>query len=221
MNPRRPTFAVFDFDRTVTRHGTFTPFLLGAALQKPWRCLCLPVAGLLALAYVLRLISRKRLKEHMLRFFLAGTSRSDIDELASRFVARLLSSGVHAKALEAIAMHRKQGHTLVLATASMDFYVSHVARALRFDFEISTRSVFGSDQTLRPEILGDNCYGQAKAERLAELIKRERPQDVWFYSDHVTDVPSFLQASKKIAVNPSRALAIHAQHEGWTTVQWD
>lgn len=221
MNDRRPTFAVFDFDRTVSRHGTFTPFLLSAILREPWRCAYLPIGGLFALAYLLGLITRKRLKEHMLRFFLAGKSRSAIDELASRFVARLLSDGVHTKALEAIAMHRKQGHTLVLATASMDFYVSHVTRALRFDREISTRSVFGGDQTLRPEILGDNCYGQAKAERLAELITQEQPREVWFYSDHITDVPSFLHASKKIAVNPSRALAAYARDAGWTTVRWN
>ena len=35
--------AIYDMDRTVTRHATYTPFLLHCALRRaPWRLLFLP-----------------------------------------------------------------------------------------------------------------------------------------------------------------------------------
>ena len=36
-------FAIYDMDRTVTRHATYTPFLLHCAMRRaPWRLLLLP-----------------------------------------------------------------------------------------------------------------------------------------------------------------------------------
>ena len=35
--------AIYDMDRTVTRHATYTPFLLHCAMRRaPWRLLLLP-----------------------------------------------------------------------------------------------------------------------------------------------------------------------------------
>ena len=40
---RMTDFAIYDMDRTVTRHATYTPFLLHCALRRaPWRLLLLP-----------------------------------------------------------------------------------------------------------------------------------------------------------------------------------
>jgi phosphoserine phosphatase len=56
--------AIYDMDRTVTRHATYTPFLLHCAVRRaPWRLLFLPLVALSMLAYAVRLIDRARLKE--------------------------------------------------------------------------------------------------------------------------------------------------------------
>jgi hypothetical protein len=56
--------AIYDMDRTVTRTGTYTPFLLHCALRRrPWRLLLLPLVLLSMLAYVARLIDRAKLKD--------------------------------------------------------------------------------------------------------------------------------------------------------------
>ena len=71
--------AIYDMDRTVTRHPTYTPFLLHCAVRRaPWRLLFLPLVLLSMIAYGLRLIDRARLKEinhHLLLgpVVLAGT----------------------------------------------------------------------------------------------------------------------------------------------------
>ena len=56
--------AIYDMDRTVTRHATYTPFLLHCAIRRaPWRLLLLPFVLLSMLAYTARLIDRARLQE--------------------------------------------------------------------------------------------------------------------------------------------------------------
>ncbi|HKT76755.1 MAG TPA: HAD-IB family hydrolase, partial [Sphingobium sp.] len=56
--------AIYDMDRTVTFTGTYTGFLIHVArAMAPWRLALLPLVLLLMLAYVLKLISRQRLKE--------------------------------------------------------------------------------------------------------------------------------------------------------------
>jgi hypothetical protein len=56
--------AIYDMDRTVTFSGTYTGFLVHVAKRMaPWRLALFPGVVLLMLAYVLKLISRQRLKE--------------------------------------------------------------------------------------------------------------------------------------------------------------
>src|SRR5687768_11309458 len=56
--------AIYDMDRTITRTGTYTPFLIHAARRlTPWRLLLLPLALLAMLGYAAKLFDRKRLKE--------------------------------------------------------------------------------------------------------------------------------------------------------------
>ncbi|MDQ3143410.1 MAG: HAD-IB family hydrolase, partial [Pseudomonadota bacterium] len=46
-------FAIYDMDRTVTRHATYTPFLLHCAWRlEPWRLILLPLVVGSMLAYV-------------------------------------------------------------------------------------------------------------------------------------------------------------------------
>ena len=221
---RRKTAAVlvvFDFDRTVTKRGTFTPFLLFSARREPWRFVFLIPGAALGLLFLAGFVTRKRLKERMIGFFLAGKSKRVLEALTRAFVERLLAKGVRPKALEAIREHQRQGHRVGLATASMDFYVRHVTRALKLDFEISTRSGFDARGKLVAKIEGENCFGEAKAARIRDFLAEERPGEVWFYSDHASDLPSFALAAIKVAVNPSARLAKRSRGEGWRLAWWD
>src|SRR3546814_14624769 len=64
--PDRPPahrVALYDMDRTITRAGTYSGFLIHVARRRqPWRLLLLPPVGLAGLAYALRLIDRAWLK---------------------------------------------------------------------------------------------------------------------------------------------------------------
>jgi phosphatidylglycerophosphatase C len=215
------TLAAFDFDRTLTQHGTFTPFLMFAARAEPWRFLLLIPGGALGLLHLAGVLTRKRLKEIMMGFFLGGKSRAELDRLSKAFAGRLLARGVHKAALDAIRDHQRQGHKVGLATASLDLYIRFVTEALKLDFEISTRIAFHGGRLAAPRIEGENCYGEAKAARLAKLLAKEKPREVWFYSDHPSDLPSFALAGVKVAVNPGPNLAAKAKGAGWRVAWWD
>ena len=67
-----PVIAVFDLDRTITTHATYTPWLLRFLGRHPLRLIGAPVMLGAVVAFVLRLISRKALKEVMLKIVEIG-----------------------------------------------------------------------------------------------------------------------------------------------------
>src|SRR3546814_9854262 len=70
--------ALYDMDRTITRAGTYSGFLIHVARRRQqWRLLLLPLALLAALAYALRLVDRAQLKAINLRL-LVGKRRSEV-----------------------------------------------------------------------------------------------------------------------------------------------
>src|SRR3546814_5952505 len=70
--------AVYDMDRTITRSGTYSGFLIHVARRRQqWRLLFLPLVGLAGAVYSLRLIDRSRLKAINLRPLVGKSFRRD------------------------------------------------------------------------------------------------------------------------------------------------
>ena len=218
--------AVYDMDRTVTRHATYTPFLLHCAMQRaPWRLLLLPLVALSMLAYVLRLIDRARLKEINHRLLLGGTIHPrDLKPLVDSFADRQLASNIRPGARAAIARDKAEGRRLVLATASYTLYAGEIARRLGFDDVIGTGSVIGLDDRVHAKIAGENCYGPAKMRMIADWVEKSGLKGahghVRFYSDHASDQPAFEWSDEPVAVNPHDKLRRLAAERGWAIEDW-
>jgi len=218
--------AIYDMDRTVTRTGTYTPFLIHAAKQlAPWRLALAALVPFTMAAYGLKLIDRRRLKEWNQRLLLGGAvPRAKLKPAVDGFAELMLHTNIHPGALRQIAEDKAAGRRLVLATASYRFYVEAIAEKLGFDDVIATGSITGLDDIIHARIDGDNNYGPAKL-RLIEAwmedqkIKRGEVR-IRFYSDHVSDWPALEWADTAIAVNPSKGLRKKAQKRGWQIVDW-
>ena len=161
--------AIYDMDRTVTRHATYTPFLLHCAARRaPWRLLLVPFAILSMIAYVIRLIDRARLKEINHRLLLGHRVHpSDLKPLVESFAARQVATNIRPGARAAVARDKAEGRRLVLATASYRLYADAIAERLGFDDAIGTGSVIGLDERVHAKIAGENCYGPAKLRMIA------------------------------------------------------
>ena len=218
--------AIYDKDRTVTRHATYTPFLLHCATRRaPWRLLLLPLVLVSMLAYLTRLIDRARLKEINHRLLLGGRIHSrDLQPLVESFADHQLAGNVRPGARLAIARDKAQGRRLVLATASYRLYADAIATRLGFDDVIGTGSIIGLDERVHAKIAGENCYGPAKLRMISDWVKASGLKGahghVRFYSDHVSDQPAFEWSDEPVAVNPHGKLRRLAEQRGWAIENW-
>jgi HAD superfamily hydrolase (TIGR01490 family) len=218
--------AIYDMDRTVTRVGTYTPFLLHCALRRaPWRLIFLPLVIGSMLAYLAKIIDRGTLKEINHRLLIGHRVHMKalkplIDSFADKQVASNIRPGAHA----AIARDKAQGRRLVLATASYRLYADAIAERLGFDDVIGTGSIIGLDERVHAKIAGENCYGPAKLRMIAEWVEASDFKDahghVRFYSDHVSDRPAFEWSDEPVAVNPHGKLRRLAEERGWAIEDW-
>ncbi|MEO7240942.1 MAG: HAD-IB family hydrolase [Sphingomicrobium sp.] len=218
--------AIYDMDRTVTRHATYTPFLLHCAWARaPWRLALTPLAAGSMLAYAARLIDRARLKEINHALLLGRAIHpSELKPLVDSFADKTLRTNIRPGALKAIARDKAEGRRLVLATASYRLYADAIGERLGFDDVIGTGSLIGLDQRVRARIDGENCYAEAKLKMIAEWVEKSgltgKHGHVRFYSDHASDAPAFEWADEPVAVNPHSKLARLAESRGWAVEDW-
>lgn len=219
--------AMYDMDRTITRSGTYSGFLMHVARRRQqWRLLLLPLVGLAGVAYSLRLIDRSRLKAINLRLLVGPRFRRiEIAPLAESYADKVVARGLHPAALEQIAADREAGYRLLLATASFHLYVEAIARRLGINDVLATQldEPEGADH-IHARLAGDNCYGDAKFARIdgwmaANDITRDTAH-IRAYSDHVSDHPMLHFADEAVATTPSRRLKQLAPKMGWKVVDW-
>ncbi|KQN26680.1 haloacid dehalogenase [Sphingomonas sp. Leaf33] len=216
--------AIYDLDRTITAVPTWTPFLLHAAWTRaPWRLAFVPVVIGAMLVYRAGLIERRTLKQLMHRLLVGTLTPDQSATLAQSFAdsfARHIRSGARAQ----IAADRAAGYRIVVASAAHRFYAARIAAALGIDDVIATEAEIDARGRITPRIAGRNCYGPAKLAMIEAWMAREglarADAHVRFYSDHVTDEPTFAWADEAIAVNPHAKLRTLAEARGWPIVDW-
>ncbi len=215
--------SIFDMDRTITRGGTWTPWLLfWARRQAPWRLALLPVLAGAAAAYLLKLMPRSRLKEIGHRLLMGGDIPGTIvDRMAAAYADHVLACDVFPGAIAQIEAERAAGRRIVIATASNAYYARAIAARLGVNDVIATESVWDGD-VLSARLAGPNCYGAAKLAAVDAWLAREDlgTAPMRFYSDHISDLPLFDRADAPIAANPSAALRALAVSRGWPVVDW-
>ena len=217
--------AIFDLDRTLTKVGTYTPFLIFAALHRaPWRLALLALWVLAMSGYVIGLFSRKNLKE--IGFFLLIGRRipaEALQRLAKEFARLTLAKIMAASAQSQIQSEKRRGSVLMVATASPDFYAAEIGSLLGFDLVVATRQsrLPNGDYSFR--ILGENCYGPSKLRMVEKACAQdERLRNMrhsTFYSDSASDAPMFCWATQGMAVNPDRRLRKLAAKHGWPILE--
>lgn len=213
-------------DRTITVRGTYTAFLIHMARAlAPWRLVLLPVAGLVLLAYVLRLVTRGRAKE-LNQALLIGrrVSRARIVPAVESYADKVMAENIRPGALAQIAQDKADGCRLVIASASYRLYVEPIARRLGFDDVIATDHFTQDVDYLRARIAGENCYDIAKLRMIeawmtgAGIARGEA--HIRAYSDHVTDAPMLGFADEGYATNPHEPLRRLAGERGWPVLDW-
>tara|TARA_R110000850_G_scaffold44442_1_gene112949 strand:- start:1673 stop:2377 length:705 start_codon:yes stop_codon:yes gene_type:complete len=218
--------SLYDMDRTITVRGTYTPFLFRQLFARArWRLIFLPLLPFGFIGYGLRLISRGQLKTFNQRLLMgSGPKLADLQPHIERFADHVLRSNRHQKALDQIEADRAAGRTLVLVTASYELYAEAIARRLGFDHLIGTRLEVDGEGRVLPKIIGENCYDEAKIDRIEALFAAQgwlrSDSHVRAYSDHVSDRAMLEFADEPIVTTPTPPLRLLAELRGWPIVDW-
>ena len=213
--------AIFDLDRTLTRRGCFTPFILYIAIRRPRRFLSFHRILFAVLCSVVGFYQRDVIKLVMWREVLKGLPREEAETLGNTFARVWIQNKLRRQTKKNIKKHQEAGDRLILATAAMDIIAEPIGRTLGFDDIISTRTHWTAEGHVSGNFDGRNCYGEEKLRRVKLTLGDLAPSKTLVYSDHITDLPILLWADNGIAVNPHRPLRDAAGRHGLRIEDWD
>lgn len=131
-----------------------------------------------------------------------------------------VASTLRPGAREAVARHREEGHTLVLATTSSQWAARCAQERWRFDEALAT-TLQVADGRLTGRIARP-AHGPHKAQQ-ALTWAREGGVDLgqaWFYTDSYSDLPLLEVVGHPVVVHPDRRLAREARRRGWPIEDW-
>ena len=198
--------AAFDVDGTLTTHDCVTPFLRRAAGGRLWTTL---LAHPLALAAAAVRGDRDRLKE-LACSALRGIDSAEIDALGAAFARRVAAERLRPDTVARLGRHRELGHTVILASASLDPYLVPLGDVLEVDAVVCTVLERGDDGRLTGRLVGRNCRAAEKARRVREWLEGAGLADaeLWAYGDSAGDAELLA-----LADHPLRVDGVHVEPE--------
>ena len=198
LTTERPVLAVFDFDGTLTTADSLGAFLHRQLGTTGWAWALLRQSPTL-LAYVLRLVPNHQAKASLLQQTLQGASQASLDRATERLVQEWLPRHLNTWAMDELQSHQQAGHTCVLLSASLDIYLSAVAKALEIPHLICTGLEVRAGQCTG-RMSTPNCHGDEKWRRLqAWFVQQGRPRESWelhAYGDTRGDLAVLKQADQ-------------------------
>jgi len=176
---------VFDLDGTLTLRDTSLPFVRMTAGPRAAR-VGLLAAGAWAAADLAAALWAEwlgppprlggvsgrwegRLHARVIAHALRGRTRAELEEAGARFAETTLQGNLRADARGRIEGHRRQGHRLVLASASLETYVEPLARRLGFEVAVGTRLEL-QDGVATGRVVGLPCWGAEKLRRVRAAL---------------------------------------------------
>lgn len=157
-----------------------------------------------------------------LSFALEPLARHEPDVLLGlrqRFVEERVRPMLLEKASRLLESHRRQGHYLLIITATNRFVTQPIAELLGVDDIIATEPEV-RDGRYTGRVAGTPSFQDGKVTRLTDWLKTQgrRADDAWFYSDSHNDVPLLEQVSHPVAVDPDPKLAALAETRDWPII---
>jgi HAD superfamily hydrolase (TIGR01490 family) len=155
---------------------------------------------------------------------LAGRTPAQWQALREAFLHERIAPRLLAAGRECIESHRREGHELVLTTATNRYLTELTAAALGIGHLIATECEIGIDGRFSGAVAGTPNMREGKVARLREwLAARGRDlagEDSIFYSDSINDLPLLAAVRRPVVVDPDARLAAEAAARRWPVRHW-
>ena len=172
--------ALFDFDGTLTTKDTFLEVIkhYRGNLQFWWGMLLLSP---FLVAFKLKLMPNWRAKEMVISWFFKNEEYRAFQAACTRFCDEKVGALIKPEALEAFKKHLANGDRVVVVSASAEDWVKPWCQAQGVEC-IATRLAV-QDGKLTGKLLGANCYGPEKVNRVNLLLNLTEYDKVYAYGD--------------------------------------
>jgi phosphatidylglycerophosphatase C len=183
--------AIFDFDGTMTSKDSFLSFIrfaVGLNRMLFGFVYLLPVL----LLYKLKWMPNDRAKEKVMTFFFKGWEQGRFQRAADNFSQTRLSGLIRPSALAKLNEHKRLGHEVVVATASIEDYLRGWCE--RQGVKLLATKLEVKEGYLTGKLGSPNCYGEEKVRRIKETYQLDRLEYIYVYGDSLGD-----RALEKIA----------------------
>jgi HAD superfamily hydrolase (TIGR01490 family) len=137
-------------------------------------------------AYKLKLIPNYKAKQTMLSWYFKGMSEEAFLEVANQYSLSHIDKIVRPKAMEKIAWHKAQGHQVVIVSASIDCWLRPWCE--RNSLELLATKLEIKNAVVTGKLLGKNCYGEEKVNRIKEIYDLNAYEYIYAYGDSKGDV---------------------------------
>jgi HAD superfamily hydrolase (TIGR01490 family) len=147
---------------------------------------------------------------------LSERSMEELAALHREFMASTVQPLMSDAALQLVAKHRDQGHTLVVITATNSFITRPIVEAFGIPHLLATEPKVVNGRYTR-EIDGVPCFQAGKVTRLQHWLqgRDETLSGSYFYSDSHNDLPLLEMVANPVAVDPDDSLRAVASERGW------
>lgn len=159
---------LFDFDGTLTRKDSLPDFIQ-FCVGKPAYYFGLVRLSPMLITYLLNIITNSQAKQRLLSYFFKGYDSCYFNDLGNNYSLNKIDKILREDAIKKLDWHKKQGHTVVVVSASVDSWLKKWCTKHSLDLIATSLEVKGGLLTGR--FLAKNCYGVEKVNRIKQQYK--------------------------------------------------
>lgn len=192
--------AFFDFDGTITTKDTMFELIRhqkGNAGFYFGFLLNIPVFA----ALKLKIISNQAAKEKLLKYFFKGISVASFQSGCDLFMDHQLPSLIRPEAVTEIEKLRGSGFEVVVVSASAENWIKKWSEGMGLRLIATELQTF--DGLLTGKVMGNNCNGEEKVERIIAIYDLSQFDEIYCYGDSVGD-KEMLSLGTKVFYKPFR-----------------
>jgi len=218
-------YAFFDLDHTILPQDTQVLLAQYIFTREPWRRLFILWFLPCLIPAALKLFDLRTMKR-LYMSYLWKMNGNRLRQYAIRFVEEVVAEVTYPEIVTEVDRLKNEGYTMILNSASPEFYVAEIAEHLGFDHYIGTNLIIEERMPFLPQIVGpNNKYGaKITAMKDRDLIPKEYDPDrdspfpdSWAFSDSSADIPLLSIAENGVTIHPGTVLAKKAEEKGWDT----